>query len=226
MTSVTMKTVRTPKIDSLLVAIFTPDTTAPRAIFDMLAYVYSQFPSMGDQGLSGYSYYFTSFPNPLDGGNTTVGGMFMSSVVQDSSPEAIRALWDPVVAHIESTWPGMFKATYIPESLPSFLAWFSKYFDSTDAGKNGYIGSRLLDRNALTGDLAKSSKAWEGFANGTTAGSYLVSGKGVHDAKPRGCGNAVLPAWRRAYVHAGAYLSLFLRYVSFRGKTRKRETNT
>jgi hypothetical protein len=31
---------------------------------------------------------------------------------------------------------------------------------------------------------------------------FLVSGKGVHQAKPRGGGNAVLPAWRTSWVHA------------------------
>jgi hypothetical protein len=217
MTSVTMKTVPTPKIDSLIIAILTPNITGSRAIFDMAAYVFSQFPSMGDQGLSGYASYFKDLSNPFDGSNTTVGGMFMSAALQDSSPEAMRALWDPVLAHIKSTWPGMFEVTYIPESFPSFLGWFSKYFDSSEAGKNSYLGSRLLDRDALTGDLAKSAKAWEGFANGTSAGSYLVSGKGVHDAKPRGCWNAVLPAWRRAYVHAGMSLSFPLLDKSIQG---------
>lgn len=213
MTSVTMKTVPTPRIESLLIALLTPDVTNPRAVFDMAAYVYSQFPSMGDQGMSGYSSYFNNFSNPFDAGNTTVSGMFMTAALQDNSPEAMRALWDPLLAHIEATWPGMFEVSYVPESFPSFLGWYSKYFDSSETGKNVYLGSRLLDRDALTNDLAKSAKAWEGFANGSAAGSYLVSGKGVHDAKPRGCGNAVLPAWRRAYVHAGMSLSLFNKYI-------------
>jgi len=29
-----------------------------------------------------------------------------------------------------------------------------------------------------------------------------VSGKGVHNAKPRGGSNAINPAWRKAYVHS------------------------
>jgi hypothetical protein len=198
MTSVTIQTVPTPKLEGAFWMILTTDTSKQRSIFDMVTYVVSQFPSMGDQGLSGYSYYFGSYTVE----NTTVGGMYMVSVLQDSSPEEMHKLWDPVLAHINSTWPGLFQFIYQQTSYPSFLAWYSQYYDTTAAGTNSYLGSRLLDRKSLTSDLTKISEALERFANGTVSTAYLVSGKGVHNAKPRGCGNAVLPAWRTAYVHA------------------------
>ncbi|KAK4124879.1 FAD-binding domain-containing protein [Parathielavia appendiculata] len=198
MTSVTIQTVPTPKLESLFLMIVTTATSNPRPIFDMVAYVVSQFPSMGDQGLSGYSYYSNHFP----AGNTTVGGMLMSCVLQDSSPEEMRKLWDPVLSHINTTWPGLFAVIYQPTSYPSFLGWYEQNYDTSAAGLNSYLGSRLLDRRALTGDLTKTSEALERFANTTVGTAYLLSGNGVHNAKPRGCGNAVLPAWRKAYVHA------------------------
>ncbi len=207
MTSVTMKTYPSPKIESLILALSTTEVANPRPIFDMIAYLLSQWPSMGDSGLSGYSYFFPSIPNPFDGGATIVGGIFMAVVLQDSSPEAMRALWEPVLSHINTTWPG-YQLIWQPKSFPSYLGWYSENYDTSAAGKNSYIGSRLLDRVALTANLTKSSAAYEGFANGTLATAYLVSGKGVHNAHPRGCGNAVLPAWRKAYVHASKPLRL------------------
>jgi hypothetical protein len=209
MTSVTMQTVPTPKLEALTLMIITTDVSNRRPIFDMTAYVLSQWPAMGDQGLSGYSYYFGSYDNPFDGGNSKVGGMVVSVTLQDSSPEEMRKLWDPVLAHINATWPDRFLVIYQPTTFSSFLAWYTVNYDQTPAGLNSYLGSRLLDKAALTGDLAKSSRALEGFANTTQlATAYLVSGKGVHNAKPRGCGNAVLPAWRKAYVHASTLLPL------------------
>jgi hypothetical protein len=200
-TSVTMRSFPTPKLESAVVAIATPDVNNTRAIFDMVAYVISQFPSMGDKGLSGYSYYFSAVPNPLDGGATTVGGILMSGVLLNSSPDDMRKLWDPVFTHVNATWPG-FQTILLPQSFPSFLAWYSENYDTSAAGTNSYVGSRLLDAPALTSNLTKSAAAFESFARGEAATAYLVSGKGVHDAKPRGGGNAVLPAWRKAYVHA------------------------
>jgi hypothetical protein len=197
-----MKTYPTPKIEQLVLALATTQVSNPRLIFDMIAYVLGQFPSMGDQGLSGYSYFFPAIPNPYDGGASIVGGIFMSVVLQDSSPEAMQQVWAPVLSHINTTWPGMFQVVYQPKSFPSFLGWYSENFDTSQAGLNSYIGSRLLDRAALTDDLTKSSAAFEAFSNGSIATAYLVSGKGVRDAHPRGCGNAVLPAWRTAYIHA------------------------
>ncbi|KAK3310815.1 uncharacterized protein B0T15DRAFT_50990 [Chaetomium strumarium] len=204
MTSVTMKTYPSPKIESVLVGIVTTDVANPRAIFDMTAYVLGQFPSLGDQGLSGYAYFSPGILSTLPGtSNITVAGFAMYGALQDTTPEAMRALWDPIFTRVNETWPGLFQQLYLPKSYPSFLAYFTEKHDQTPAGLNEYIGSRLLDRDALTSDLAKSSAAFERFSNGSAATAFLVSGKGVFNAKPRGRGgNAVLPAWRKAYVHA------------------------
>lgn len=204
MTSVTMKTFPTPKLEAGTAIIATPQIEDPRPIFDMTAYVLSQLPDMGDQGFSGYSYVFRQIPNPLDGGNTTVGGIVFSGVLQNSSPEELRGLWDPIFAHVKATWPDLFMTLYYePKSYPSFLGWFSENYDTTSAGENSHVGSRLLDRDALTKNLTSLSEAFERFTDGEISTAYLVSGKGVHNAKPRGCsGNAVLPAWRKAYIHA------------------------
>ncbi|KAL2180940.1 uncharacterized protein P884DRAFT_236234 [Thermothelomyces heterothallicus CBS 202.75] len=203
LTSVTMKTFATPRIEAATVMLMTTDVAQPRPIFDMVAYVLSQFPSLADRGLSGYSYIIRETPNPLDNGTTSVGGIVFAGVVQDSSPEGMRKLWDPVFARVNATWPGRFVQIYEPRSYPTFLSWFSEHFDSDEAGHDVVLGSRLLDRAALTANLTALSAAYERFTAGASSTAYLVSGRGVHHARPRGPrGNAVLPAWRSAYVHA------------------------
>ncbi|KAL2017376.1 hypothetical protein VTK56DRAFT_2256 [Thermocarpiscus australiensis] len=200
-TSVTMKTFPTPQLVQLNLAIATTDLSNPRRTFDMVAYVLSQFPSLGDQGFAGYSYFFSAYPNPLDGGATTAQGLFLAGVLPDSTPEALHPLFDSILAHVNATWPG-YQLLFSPKAFPSFYAWYQENYDQSPAGLDTYVGSRLLDAAALTGNLTRSADAFARFANGSLGTAYLVSGKGVHEARPRGGGNAVVPAWRKAYVHA------------------------
>lgn len=171
----------------------------------MVAYVLSRFPSLGDAGLSGYSYLFNTIPNPLDGGVTNVSGMIASVVLQDTqSPRVMTDLWAPILTHISQTWPEVIIDTNIT-TFPSFLAWYHEHHDTTPTGNDTYVGSRLLDETALTANLTASAEAFKQMSSGGVSTAYLVSGKGVHDALPRGGGDAVLPAWRRAYIHASKY---------------------
>lgn len=202
MTSVTFKTHPTPPLTAIQLVVASYNTSSP-SVFPALAYLISHYPSLGDQGLSGYSYLFSSYPNPFDGGNTNVSGLLVSFVLQDTQdPAAITSLFDPILAHVTATWPDMVTLVTSVTTFPSFLGWYLENFDSSESGQDLYVGSRLLDADALTADLSASADAFRQFASGGTATAFLVSGKGVHDAQPRGGGDAVLPAWRKAYVHA------------------------
>ena len=64
------------------------------------------------------------------------------------------------------------------------------------------MGSRLLDGPALTANATATKLAFEKFADGGQATVYIVSGKGVWHAQPRGGDTAANPAWRKTYVHA------------------------
>jgi hypothetical protein len=201
LTSLTLKTYSTPSISTRIVMVVTTDNTNP-STFDMVAYVLSQFPSLGDNGLSGYSFLFSSFPNPFDNSSTPVSGMFFILTLQDQPPSAIDSLLAPVFTHLNTTFPS-FALITIPEEHPSFSAWFASHYDTSAAGSNILIGSRLLPRSALTSNLTASASALRQFVSPIgLATAYLVSGKGVHNATPRGGSNAVNPGWRTAYVHA------------------------
>ncbi|KAH6845745.1 hypothetical protein B0I37DRAFT_344863 [Chaetomium sp. MPI-CAGE-AT-0009] len=202
MTSVTMKTVPTPKLEHLTLTMFTQNVSNSRSIYEAAAYVLSKFPSMSDQGLTSYTVFYPPVLDPLGGGsNTVLGGLMTGGTLQNSSPEDMHRLWDPVISHVNRTWPGVFDMNYQPKTYPSFLAWFGENYDSNQAGFNSYLGSRLLDKAALTGNLTENADAYARFVNGTLGIAHLVSGKGVHNARPSGGGNAVLPAWRKSYVH-------------------------
>ena len=218
MTSVTLRTHPTPRLAARDMVIATTDVanaTVSAAIFDMVAYVLSRFPALADAGVAGYSYFFGAMQNPLDGGNTTVGGILVSTVLagdDDSTPAALDALWAPVLDHIAAAWPGIFHTIPLndpsspsPPFYPSFYAWFRDHFDTSPAGNNTLIGSRLLDERALTSNLTRSAAALTRFAADGIGTAYLIAGRGVRNAKPRGGGNAVCPAWRKTYVHASMY---------------------
>jgi len=78
---------------------------------------------------------------------------------------------------------------------------FLEYADASTAGVDKVVGSWLLPADTLTDeDFKDTLMTFLGESGGRL---YMVSGKGVWDAEPRGGGDAVNPAWRKALVHAG-----------------------
>jgi hypothetical protein len=64
----------------------------------------------------------------------------------------------------------------------------------------------LLDEATLSGNQTALKEALKGYiGEGLTASGtlYLLGGKGVWDAQPRGGSDAVNPAWRKALGHFG-----------------------
>lgn len=172
---------------------------------ELLAYVLSQWPSLEEAGMSMYCTSQSSpmeNPFPIEGLPSQIAGIMGVSLLQDTDRQAMDKLWRPINETISQRWPD---ATFIhaPEEFPSWLAWFDKYRDTRDVGGNTIFASRLLDKKALTGDLDALAEAIKTVTDKVTRlTTFLVSGKGVHEAVPRGGSNSVLPAWRKAYVHA------------------------
>ena len=157
--------------------------------------------------MSGYSYIIPETQQEVDGFNLTVAGYEGVFVLQDTqNPHDILKLWNPILDHINSTWPGWLAYPTVLE-YPSFKAWYDLYQDAdNEAGTDILVGSRLLDEKALTASTDKSIPNWKQFTIVGGGTAYLVSGKGVRDAKIAGGSNAVNPAWRKAYVHASKSL--------------------
>ena len=182
--SATVKTFPSPQIIGYQGTITTTNVSDP-AIWEVVAYVLGQFPSLGDKGLTGYAYFFPAFPNPLDGGNTTVAGMLLSVALLDSTSEDMANLFAPVLSNISATWPS-FVVGFAPTVYPTFYSFFEENHDTNPAGVNQFIGSRLLDAKALTNNLTRNADVYRQVALSGAGVVHLVSGKGVRDARPRG----------------------------------------
>ncbi|RFN43426.1 6-hydroxy-d-nicotine oxidase [Fusarium flagelliforme] len=201
-TSLTLKVYPTPKISATT---FTIGTSADAPFkYDLLAYILSQFPSLADAGLSGYSSLSPRTPNPTGGEPKEVAGISGILTAQDvKHPDYIQKLFQPINETLQKRWPGMVQFTATQEKYSSFLKWYDVYFDQGAAGETNYIVSRLLTKDALEDEEEELSHALEeGCKPSGGMVVHLVSGKGVRDAKPRGGSLSVNPGWRETYVHA------------------------
>jgi hypothetical protein len=203
-TSITLKTIPSPQVMNLNFYI-TTSAESPHA-FDMVAYMLGNFPALADAGVSGYPIIFKAAPNTSDGGRTLVSGM-LGKVIMLNTQNAtdILAKFEPLFANINMRWPG-FSFHTDTKYHPSFYSWYQENYDSSITGHENVMGSRLIDGPALTRNSTATKLAFERFAAGGSATVYIVSGKGVWNAQPRGGGTAVCPAWRKTYVHASKSL--------------------
>ncbi|KAF4909658.1 FAD-linked oxidoreductase ZEB1 [Colletotrichum fructicola] len=205
-TSITFLTHPSPAITHTFWAIRTePDAPYLPAL---TAYVLSQMPALERAGMSMYctsSRVLMDNPFPVQSLPAQIAGMMGVALLQDqSNSEAMQELWQPINATIAARWP---EAMFVlqTEQFASWFDWFDKYRDARPVGYHLIFASRLLDEAALTEDVDALAAAVEmatEMVGRMTA--FLVSGRGVHEAVPRGGGNAVHPAWRRAYIHAMA----------------------
>ncbi|KAF4626250.1 hypothetical protein G7Y89_g11910 [Cudoniella acicularis] len=133
-------------------------------------------------------------------------GVFLLPAVSPSNTTtSLEQAILPIVEEIQSSYPGLFISTNTSATYPSFYDWWITSNGPDWGGIDLMVGSRLLDAEALSGNLTALKEAMMG-ATTTTMGQAglmvdFVSGVGVWDAKPRGGGNSVNPAWRRAVVH-------------------------
>ncbi|KAL7948118.1 FAD-binding domain-containing protein [Trichoderma barbatum] len=203
-TSVTLKTHPSPKILSVAYMIFTdPKETI---VFDLITYVVSQVPKLMAQGVSGYNIVTKDMATPIQipGIPPRVAGFLGTSILQDvDSPEVVANIFNPINDTLHERWPGRVQFYTLVSEYDSWLGWFDKNFDGSQAGGSAYLVSRLLDGQALTSNPSKLKSALQAaMAPSGTMSVFMVGGKGVQEAKPRGGSNAVNSAWRTAYVHA------------------------
>ncbi|KAK4080908.1 CAZyme family AA7 [Trichoderma harzianum] len=203
-TSVTLKTHPSPKIMGVAYMMFTDPKES--IVFDLITYIVSQIPSLMAQGLSGYNLATKNMTTPIQipGIPDRIAGFLGSIVLQDvDSPDAVAKIFNPVNETLHERWPDKVQFYTLLTQYDSWLAWFSQNYDTNQAGGSQYLVSRLLDGEALTGNPQKLKSALQAAITPSgTISVFMVGGKGVQEAKPRGGSNAVNPAWRTAYVHA------------------------
>lgn len=199
-----MKAHPSPKVTGVTLLIAADPTES--FVFDLVTYIVSQLPYLMDQGFSGYPIVTKETDLSQLGIPEKIAGLVGSCILQDiESNDVVTAALKPVNDTIQQRWPGKVQFSTTIEQFDSFLAWFDKNYDMNPAGGSSYLVSRLLDEEALTGDPDALKDALQEELTSGTLGSmatFMVGGKGVQEATPRGGSNAVNPAWRTAYVHA------------------------
>lgn len=163
-----------------------------------------------------YSFVVHDFSRPSEGlpiPLTGVLGLWILPVLHpENTTDSLSAAINTVFREATSGYfPGQFLRILTTHTWPDFWAFYNVSNGPRDAGFDQYLGSRLLDGKALTQNLTALREAFKtATPPGGATGTYLVGGHGVQNVKPRGGSNAVNPAWRKAYVHSGAY-SAFVR---------------
>ena len=183
---------------------FSPLTTDDLPAFmEAVAIIYEAFPSLSDNGFSGYGSWSLYSPSPLVSNYST--GFIQTIANFGKTVEEAEALFAPVKEQL-SQYNGT--SLYMESNYFSF-ATYNDYYNTlsnvaSPVGQTAALGSRFLDRQALTGNPGALKTMLE-----TTVGSpeqatsvnmvFVGGGQVFRDASDPYSG--VNPAWRQAYVH-------------------------
>jgi hypothetical protein len=135
------------------------------------------------------------------------GAFILPALHPENTSDSLAATLQNILANITAPYPKQFFSSVSAQSYPDFYTWYLPNNGPNTAGDDIQTGSRLLDGKALTNTSGLKEALKVLVPAQSPLQIYLVSGKGVHNAQPRGGGNAVNPAWRTAFVHSGTLLS-------------------
>lgn len=198
-----MKAHPTPKVQSFVfVAATSPES--PLAA-DFATFIASQTPKLMDAGVRGYGWLALNGTNPIPspGMPDRWAGFAGAMTLLDKGPEAVQEILGPLNKTVLEKFNGTGMVLSLPvESYGTWLEYYDKHFDNGTAGGGAIMVSRLLDEQALTGNYEALKEALRAATEpNDMIDFYLLGGKGVQNAEPRGGSDSVNPGWRRAYIH-------------------------
>ena len=186
-----------------------PNTQNDIPVFiDTLATVHTYYPELSDRGFSGYGSWSISSPSPIVEnytGSYLVAGFTQIYAIFNTSLPAAQRLFSPLSTKLQSlnNTAGLFTRTQT-YSFPTYWAYYQTLSNvSSPIGQSAALGSRLLDRRALTSDRTALKSTLETLAGAPTeyTSNNIVFVGGGAIASLRDPASGVNPAWRRAYVH-------------------------
>lgn len=181
--------------------LFSYNTTADSdAFWNLATYFHTQLPKLAESGVMGY-YYVRPDTGSAEPDPAIRGKVQGEWLVPGRSAAQASAILAPMEQHMrEAQWGDKVGVSSIATEIPSFSAAWAETSGQA-VGGSGRLGSRLLDGPALTANFTKLKAALKtATASSALLLGHLVAGPGVHNAVVPG-GNAVLPAWRKAYTH-------------------------
>jgi len=201
--SATIRTIPSPAM--AMIALTISSYAGPTDDYwDAMTYILTQYTTLANNSISGYPYLLPTYPVSATTSISTYSARFHDHDSPYNDTSRISTLFDPIISHIKTTWPSLVVSNSTT-SYPNFYQNFLANHDTSAAGADTVVGSRLLGVDTLSGDVTALKSAIKSFSNGTQIGVFLLGGKGIADAQPRGGSNAVNPAWRTALAHVGTY---------------------
>ncbi|RMZ87759.1 hypothetical protein DV736_g5012, partial [Chaetothyriales sp. CBS 134916] len=183
--------------------LFSFNTTArSQTYWNMTATFHSHIPSLSENGGMGY-YYIV--PNDTTETNSSIAGKLSGIFLfPEKTVAAANAIMDPIVHQLEGPFQSQKDEVGVSTSVVP-LADFTTFWATNQpevVGIDERLGSYLLSNESLLGNITTLAKTLEFVTppDQYTLGT-VVAGPGVRNARIPGGSNAVLPAWRRTYVH-------------------------
>ena len=181
---------------------------APLTPVDMQAFmsavetIYRAYPDLSDKGFSGYGSWYASYFVPVIANSTT--GFTHTIAIFGKSTNDAKSLFASVATQLAKYNTDLYiNTTY--SSFPTYASYYSALSNvSLPAGASAALGSRLLDRKALTSSPAKLASTLETLAGEPgqfTSNNIIFVGGGQVFADADDPYSGVNPAWRRTYVH-------------------------
>ena len=170
---------------------------------EALAIIYASYPDLDDGGYSGYGSWSVESYAPVVG-NSTTGYQHAIAVFGKTVSEAEK-IFAPVMAKLAPYNGASLSLTTSYLSFPTYVSYYTTLSGAQESvGAIGAIGSRLLNRKALTSSAAALKRMLNITAGTpgqfTSTNVALVSGGQVFkDAADPDSG--VNPAWRTSYLH-------------------------
>lgn len=173
------------------------------AFMDALAIVHQNYPNLSDSGFSGYGSWSIYSPTPLLG-NYSTGFIHTIAVFGKTAVEAEELFASTAAQLQEYNGTSLYMTTrYL--SFPTYVAYYNALSGVvTPVGQTAALGSRLLDREALTGNvtaLKTMLRTIAGTPEQATSNNIVFVGGGQVFADASDPYSGVNPAWRQAYVH-------------------------
>ena len=169
------------------------------AFMDAILLIHTAFPDLSDAGWSGYGSWEVASPFPP----FTAGYRHAIAVFGKTTAEAKKSFISLAARLEKYSASVVIKTTYT--AYPTFVAYYNALSGIVGpVGQSAALGSRLLDRKALTGDTAALNKTLHiigGTANQFASNNIIFVGGGQVSRDGADPYSGLNPAWRKTYVH-------------------------
>ncbi|KAL8778665.1 MAG: hypothetical protein Q9213_007313 [Squamulea squamosa] len=175
--------------------------------------VHNAYPNLSDQGFSGYGSWALRCPTPLVYNyNYTLGedvkanyttGFTHTIAIFGKTGEEAESIFAPVASRLISSFGRSLFLNITYSSFPTYAAYYTALSGiASPIGLSAALGSRLLDRKALTSpQLGETLQKVVGEPEEYTSVNIVFVGGGQVARDGADPYSGVNPAWRTSYIH-------------------------